>query len=262
MAKFLKSKAKLITLIYLVIVSLIFLYAVTFMTKYAHIHVFYGINGSAIEFKNTSTLTINQQSNSALFRYFQNINSSNPLYSLLGGSTGSNAFVTSGLAQKVYDFQMDMNKFNDQLIVYGCVSVVLLICMFVASNHNRKIYYKSNLIIGVAVPAGITIYTIIMLVKELSLLKRFNENSKLFRTVSYLQNGNYSVKEKNQSVNDWKMVMDKTKDVNNLTFILGIVLFIVIIIYSVFMIVYTFYRFKECSKRRAEIIERAAKAND
>jgi len=258
MAKFLKSKAKLIILLYLVVLALIFLYALTFMTKYAHIHV-YVMNGVP---KFNAVLTINQQSNASLFTYFQKIDASNPLFSQLGGATGQNAFVNSGLADKVMDFQNDMNKFNDQLIVYGCVCVILLVCMMIASNHNRKIYYISNLVIGVSAPAIITIYSIVMLAKELKLLSTFNKNEKLFRAVSYLQDGNYTIKDKNQAIKNWDTVMDKTKDVNNLTFILGIILFVVIIIYSVFMIFYTFYRYKECSKRRAEVKERAARAND
>lgn len=258
MANFLKTKAKLITILYLVVIALVFLYALTFMTNYAHIHV-YVYQGKPTF---NAVLTINQQSNSSLFTYFQKIDSSNPLFSQLNGVKGQSAFVNSGLADKVMNFTDDMNKFNDLLIVYGCVCVVLLACMMIASNHSRKIYYKSNLIVGIAAPAVVAGFSIYMLISLFDLLSTFNKNEKLFRAVSYLQDGNYTIKEKNAAIKNWDTVMDNTKDVNNLTFILGIILFVVIIIYSVFMIVYTFYRYKECSKRRAEIIERAAKAND
>ena len=68
--------------------------------------------------------------------------------------------------------------------------------------------------------------------------------------------------DKDNSINDWSVITKHTKDVNSLPFIFGIVVLSLVIVYSLFMIVYTVYRYKESSKRRAEIKERAAKAND
>ncbi len=273
MANFLKNKSKWIILTYAIILSLVLLYALVYMTNFADVHVYYSKNtDGVISFSAQNTLTINSSQNGQLFKYFQNlaVNVStgktadypNPLYSLIGKHSGGTTFVDSGLAQIVYDFQTDMSEYNDQLIVYFCVCIVLFACMLIASNQSRKVYYISNLVVGITVPLAVTVYTIIMMVKNFALMGTFNDNVDLFKAVAYLQDQNVTVSDKVVSYKDWSQIEDATTSVNSTVFIIGTILFIVLIVYSVLLIVYTVYRYKECSKRRAEIIERAAKAND
>ncbi|MCR5349999.1 MAG: hypothetical protein K6E20_03305 [Acholeplasmatales bacterium] len=269
MPNFLKSKAKLLILIYGVIIALVLLFALAFMTNYADVHVFYryGTDKQAI-FNSSSVLNINGQTNSELFTYFSKLASSggadanNPLYELLEGKSGSTVFVDSGLAQIVYNFQTDMSDFNQQLIIYFVVSIILFSVMLICSNQSRKVYYISNLVVGITVPLLITVYSVVMLVKNLNLMNRFLDNQDLFKAVAYLQNGKIEAIDKNNAINDWNIILDHTEKVNVTPFIFGIIVIILVIVYSIFMAIYTLYRFKESSKRRAEIIERAANNND
>lgn len=272
MANFLKNKSKWIILTYAIIIALILLYALVYMTNFANVHVYYNISKGQVQINRTSTLVINSSHNGQLFKYFENLGLvltrgqkdlyPNPLYSAIGDSRGAETFTESGLAKIVYDFQTDMSTFNDQLITYFCVCIVLFACLMIMSNHNRKVYYISNLITGIAVPLAILIYTIIMMVKNFDLMKTFNDNVDLFKAVAYLQDVNITASEKAVAYKNWDQIKDATTSVNSSIFIIGTILFIVIIVYSLFLIIYTVYRYKECSKRRAEIIERAAKKND
>ena len=246
MSNFLKSKAKILILTYGIIIAITLVFALAFMTNFADVHVFFKKENGDVVFNSTSTLNVNKQTNGDLFNYFANLaasgDASNPLYALLNGKTGSTVFADAGLAQKVYDFQMDMSKFNDQLIIYFCVSIVLFASLLIVSNQSRKVYYASNLVVGVVAPLVVIVYTVAMLINDMKLMSTFKDNKNLFRAVAYLQNSNIATIEKNNA--DWSTIKSETTKVNELPFIIGMIVFVIVIAYSVFMIIYAIYRFK------------------
>lgn len=176
----------------------------------------------------------------------------------------------NSLALTIYNFQMSMNAFNDKLIIFGVVSIILVAIMFVMANQSRRVYYKSNLFIGILSPLAISVYSVILMLENMKLQTVFNKNSQLFKLVSLLQDPTKHMNpdDPTQTISvenimkDFSYVDRLTKDVNDTTFVVASAFFGLIIVASVLIMVYTVYRYANCSKRRKEIIERAVQNND
>lgn len=176
----------------------------------------------------------------------------------------------NSLAFLIYDFQMAMNSFNNKLIVFGVVSIILVALMFVMANHNRRIYYISNLVVGVAAPLAISVYSVILMLENMQLQAMFNKNSALFKLVSLLQDPTQPVNPNDPTktitaddiMKDFSYVDKLTSNVNDTTFTVGTLIFGVVIVASIAVAVYSVYRYLNCAKRRNEIIERAVQNND
>lgn len=158
----------------------------------------------------------------------------------------------------VYDFSKDMNAYNDSIFGYAMFAIICFALLFVFSNHSRRIYYKSNLIVGIILPVAVISFTVFMLIENMNLMGRFNDNYYLFNYVSVLQDNTLSI-----SAIDWGMprIIDAFY-CSSFTFILALVLYIIIIVASLFIAVYSIYRYKSCSEERAEIINKAVNAHD
>ena len=166
------------------------------------------------------------------------------------------------IADMIYDFQLQVSSVNTFIIVVGVISLICFAIMLIFSNHNRRVYYKSNLYIGLTMPLIVIIFTIIGLIRNFAVMGVFNSNKDLFRIVSFLQDPEIDVATKLQACSDYNIILDRTSKFGATGFYLAMAAFIILAIYSVLIMIYTVYRYKECAKRRSDILERAANKND
>ncbi len=263
MAEFLKNKAKLIVLAYGVLLFAIFLFGLFYMTQYAHIHIAYSLQGGVASY--SDDLTIGTfATNMDLFQYFNDsLDSTSPV--LAGVTKTSKTIVDAGYADIIYKFQTDMSSFNTLIIVLMLLSIVCFAVMLIFSNQSRKVYYKDNLYVGILMPLTVSVFSLVLLIMNFGLMGTFTANENLFKTTSLFMNPNINptIKQKASAQGGFtSQILPNTQDVSAATFVIAGILFIIVIVASILMMVYTVYRYKECAKRRSDIIERAANKND
>lgn len=267
MADFLKNKAKLIILAYGVVLFIVLLFGLYFMTQYAHVHIAYSLAGEKVSY--SSDLIIGSfGENTYLFQYFAPWPSggTDTTSTVLQGITrSSTAVVDAGYADIIYKFQTDMSSFNSLIIVLELVSIICFAVMLIFSNQSRKIYYKDNLAVGILMPLIVIVLNLVLMINVFSLMSTFNSNVDLFKVTSFYMNPDVLPTEKQKAMSEGgfrDVISSSTSNVNSLMFVIAIILFVIVMAVSVLMMVYTVYRYKECAKRRNEIIERAANKND
>ena len=272
MADFMKNKAKLIFIIYGIIIALIILGAIIYMTFVTHVHIAYTINDQtgAIEIFDESLFQSTGGDNTALFSYFNNnSDATSPFYSADFAKNfevvneGNHNMLYYGIngvsfARTIYNFQVSMSSFNTTLLVFGIISLVCFAVMLIFSNQSRRVYYKSNLYLGVLMPLTVAVLSVVALIMNFSLLGEFNKNYDLYRVTAYLQDPNISKIVKNGLKKDYSIVTNGVDQFGPQGYVIVTVILAIVIIASVFMIVYSIYRYKECAKHRNDILERAA----
>ncbi|MGM9969887.1 MAG: hypothetical protein ACI35S_05770 [Anaeroplasma sp.] len=256
--KFLESKSKLIFIIYGVLFGLVLVMGLYFMTQYANIHIFYVDNkGVPASFAETNGITIGGSSltNQYLFDYFK--------YS---SNTFGYGEVDYDLGMKIFNFQSTMSQFNDLIITFVVVGLIGIALFVIFSNHNRKVYYISNLVVGIVVSLTMIVFSIVMIVKNLGLMSNFTENEEFYKVISIMMDSNLEGSIKDLII-DGNIAFDDAlsqyaSNVTSSTFIVATICFAIVAVYSLFILVYTVLRYKGSTKRRNEIIERAAQNND
>ncbi len=272
MADFMKNKAKLIFIIYGIIIALVILGAIIYMTFVTNVHIAYTINDQtgAIEIFDESLFQSTGGDNTALFSYFNsNSDAASPFYSADFAKNfevvneGDHNILYYGIngvsfARTIYNFQVSMSSFNTTLLVFGIISLVCFAVMLIFSNQSRRVYYKSNLYIGVLMPLTVAVLSVVALIMNFSLLGEFNKNYDLYRVAAYLQNPNVSKIVKNGLKKDYSIVTNGVDQFGPQGYVIVTIILAIVIIASVFMIVYSIYRYKECAKHRNDILERVA----
>lgn len=258
MADFLKNKAKLIILAYGVIIFAVLLFGLYFMTQYAHIHIAYSLAGGTVTY--SEELVIGSfAENTSLFQYFNTaVDSTSPV--LTGITRTSKTVVDAGYADIIYNFANDLSSFNSLIIILELIAIVCFAVMLIFSNQSRKVYYKDNLAIGILMPLAVIVLNLVLLIKTFSLMGTFNNNLDLFRVTSFFMNPDIAPTDKQLASVEGgfnNVILPNTTGVSSLVFVIAIILFVVLMIISILMIAYTAYRYKECAKRRNDIIERA-----
>ncbi|MCR5706241.1 MAG: hypothetical protein K6G48_05545 [Acholeplasmatales bacterium] len=74
------------------------------------------------------------------------------------------------------DFTAAFNKCDNWLLGTGLVGVVSFAVMCIFGNKYRKKYYLSNLIVGVALPAMMAIFTVITIILNINVWNLFADN--------------------------------------------------------------------------------------
>lgn len=250
MTDFLKNRSKLVVMLYAVVLALIVLAALLFMINLANVHIAYTVDSAGVKsIDPDSQFSSTQMYNSMFFEYFD----------FSDTTFGYDAY---DAAEKIYDFQIAMSSFNTFLIVYAVIAYIAFAIMLIFSNHSRKVYYKSNLFAGILMPFIIIVFGIISLIRNFGLLANFNENYDLYRLTSFLMDPKIQDGTKTLAQEDYNIVLENSTRCNSLGFTIATVACVIVIIYSALMIVYTIFRYKECAKRRNDILERAANNND
>lgn len=281
MSKIINKGAKILVALYLIFIALSLIIACFYMTQYSEIHIASKVDEitNEVKYNETQTFAGNGISNQRLFNYFNSRNNKdteNPFYEVIkAGNKVSiiNTEYKEGMtyAQFIDNFRINLNNFNSNLVIFGMTCIVLCVLLFVFANHSRKIYYSSNLIIGVVSPLAVAIYSVVMLLENMNLQGVFNSNIDLFRITHCMMTSEIIDKQKDSLMKapnadtgevSWNKLVDLSKGVNDLTFNLVNVFFIITIALSLLLIVFTILKYKATSKRRLEVIERAVQNND
>jgi hypothetical protein len=253
-----KNKSKLILIFYLIVLAILFIFGLFFMTNYQSVHIAYKYDTDGVmSITERSSFTSETVTNEKLYRYFA---SATDLPEDLT-NVKKNAFGTSAYATQIYDFNKQLNGYNEYIIVASIICLALCALFFVFSNNSRRIFYKSNLIVGILIPLVISVLSIVGIVFMISSISALNANLNLYRATSAMMSssaGNYI----EEALEDWNVVLANSTNVNSATFIFGIIIYIAVIAYSLFVSIFTIRKYKQTGKEREEIISRAVTAND
>lgn len=241
MKKFIANHSKIFFIIFLVLGFLILISALFYATEYTNVHIFYQIVNGKVDFsKDYGNDTIKSFTNQFLYNGFDKAHTP----------------MTNEMAMTIYDFQKALASVNSFIVIS---SIIIMLCagaLFLFSNHNRRVYYMSNLIVGIVAPSISIILCIVMMVRNFLLMGQFNANYQLFNRTAVLQN---MYKQVTASQSD--SMLEDLYECSNTTFIIFTVIFIIMLAYSAFMIVYSVLKYKNTTERRKEIIERAVQQN-
>lgn len=265
MKKFLTNNSKKIYLAYGILLFVVILFGLYFMTDYCHINVAFNVSDAGITFQPENVNDVNV-TNKYLFEYFTKYAGAVP-----GWLESNKAFADTQAqflaafpdaanfsevyAPIIYQFQTSMSAYNDMIIYFGLFGIVMFAGLLLLSNHNRRIYYKSNLIGGIVLPIFVIGFAIYMIILDIGLLAYFEENIELFNITSLLKNPNGYETISQQA---YPVLMEKFS-LNNAVFFVCIALLVIVIAYSVFLCFYANYKYKETAAEREEILRKAGK---
>lgn len=258
MQKFLTSKAKFLYLIFFVLAFAVLISSAVYATQYADVHIYYTpteVNGEVSKDYDYGSRNEFQWNQIGMYDFF--VKTEDPAFPCTSYDEFDELY-----APKILKFQNTLSEVNDFIVVAGLISLICVAGLFIISNHNRKIYYKSNVIGGIILPLGVIIVNVIFLVKNFGLMSYFNEgnNAELFNRVSVLQN--VVTKDAAGQMHGNVGWLVERYSCDNTTFVIYTVLSVVVILYALFMAVYSVYRYKASTERRNEIMERAVENND
>ena len=254
------KKTKWLNLAYGIIFGVVIIFALCFMTQYKYVYVGYIMGGpgqTVVTFgESYSPNNGNQQ---VLYDFFswigeKKVDGSYYIDPVISGDL-ANDF--SLYAQTVYDIRVALNSFNSLIIVSGIIGLVTFAFMLIFANHSRRIYYKSNLYSGIALPLINIIFSIVMIVQAIGLIGKISENYRLLNIVSICQDpANQLLCRVTSDYHDTNVFLSKY-NVNSLTLIFTIIIFVAVIAYSAFLIIHTVRKYKATADERNKIIERA-----
>lgn len=245
MKKFLSNHNKIFFMIFLVLGFVLLFSCIAYATEYTHAHVFYQISNGKVIFAKDYGNDAAGLTNLNVYQGFEK-----------AGNVYPNGF-TDDLARIVYDFQKNLSSVNNFIVVTGVITLVAIAILFIFSNHSRKVYYKSNLVVGIACPAVVIIFNLVLLVRNFLLMGNFNKNYDLLNWVSVLQNPTTTT-----YASQHPETIPGQYTCSSITFVIFGIFFIIMIAYAGFMIAYSIFKYKETEERRNQIIERAANNND
>ena len=168
----------------------------------------------------------------------------------------------------LYNFRLQLDSFNDMILIAGLISAIVFACLLILSNHNRKIYYKANLFGGIALPLVNVIFSIVVIAQALSLMSSISNpfNNAVYNLVSVY--GNKSNTKLSQLVGSDEVGVKNFSEaisqfnINNLTLIIYVILFALVAAYNVFLIIYAIMKYKATAKERNEVLENARLAGE
>lgn len=248
MSKFLTSKAKYFYFAFGILMFVTLIASLFYMSQYAHIHVYYvqSPTGSHVIARDTEDALGN--TNQLMWDFFE--------------ETSDTTFAKDFNQYKeiVFDYQQSMSSFNNIILYYALTGIVCFAILLVLSNHNRRIYYKSNLYGGIILPGIVSIFSIVMIIMNTMLMGTFNNNFELFNRVSVLQNPDTKV-DASKQINNIQYLKD-LYSCDSTTYIIYDVLFLLVCLYSIFLIATAIIKYKATGKERKEIIEKVVMSND
>ncbi len=234
--EFLIKRSKLIHIVYGVICFILLISSVIFMTQYINVRVITTLSTSG-------NLDLSTEGINVYFTDFYSLNN-------LGDPTAD--------MWKIYNFQQSLNNFNNLILYFGVAALVLFALLMIVGNQSRKVYYLSNLVVGVAVPSIIAILCIVLISINSGFYGKFNESKDLYCMAALL-----CEERKGVVYSQYKLEnLEPLFNCNTLTFTLYNVLFAVILVVSLAMVAYAIYRFISSSDKRRQIIARAVSQDE
>jgi len=275
MKNFLSKNAKLIYLLCGVLSLLTLILSLGFMSQYRYLRVNYMLETNSATGEETvvigSSATLNGADQRPLFDFFAQLGSgfydnldsykAHPELVEIKNKYVAREVITPEARMKIYEYRKGLDAYNNMIVIFSALSLVMFGLMFVFGNHSRRIYYKSNLIAGVVLPGIIAVFNLILLIMSFKLMADFSADYTLFNLVSVLQNPNnsiYTQQALSDATNSKNLeILMNSFDCNVLTFALYDILFVVVLAYNVFLAVFAVMKYKWTAERRAEVIERS-----
>lgn len=287
MKNFLSKNAKLIYLLCGVFSLLTLILSVGFMTQYRYLRLNYIIETNAATGEERIVIgaqgSLNGADQQALFDFIRQLDT-------VDQTTGKTMYedaqaykehheleeirekyVTNGklnedIKMQIFNYRKRLDSYNAMIVLLTALSLVSFAFMFIFGNHSRRIYYKSNLIAGVALPAIIAIFNLVLIVMSFGLMSELSGNYYMYNLVSVLQNPlNYGYTQiaKSAETNAANLLhIVSAYDCNSTTFILYDLLFGFVMLYNIFLIVFAILKYRWTAERRAEVIERSKIVGD
>ena len=291
------SKSKILYYILGLISGVIILSSLFFMTQYRYVRVNYSLS-SAGEVEFLESNSVNSTDQSKLFTFINDLanrayeekgsteaqaaidnnkifstileKDSDDNYKYLSYEVIDNGWVQQNKYQYKYDvfktvreFRVKADNLNTMILVFGLISLIMFAGLLILSNHNRKIYYKENLIGGVLLPLVNIVLMIVLIINCLGLVSDISDPTKnaIYNMFSVSQNS--SVAE-----NIGVAVTDATNtaqikniisnfNVTPITAIVYMIMFALVAAYNAFLIVFAVLKYNDTAKERKEVLDRA-----
>ncbi len=140
--------------------------------------------------------------------------------------------------QALFQFNRQLQKGNNMYLALGVVSLVMLACMLICSNHSRKKFYISNLISGVVCPSVSIIVAIVALVLNFAPLSKLSQNYDL---INWGALGNTSDRKK---AVEWYLAGDTSHfSIDSTSLVVFGIFIILFIVVCGLLIAYNVYRY-------------------
>lgn len=237
-----KNTQKILFMAFGILMFAALIFSVAYNTEYAHIKVIFSKTNGVLEINPGSTMADLGQTN-------------NTLYSFILENHPELAW--DEIKMVIYNYQCDMSSLNTFFVYFAIVGIVCFAAMLICSNHSRRIYYKSNLVAGIAAPLVTIVMAVVCIVRNISMMGVFNANYQIFNEVSVIQNPRTTQTDLKKGYE----YISTLYPASSMTYILFTVLFAVIIIYSVVLMVLSIKKYKSTTELRNEVIRRAVENN-
>ncbi len=296
MKKFLLNNSKWIYYILGIISGLIVLSSLFFMVQYKFVRVNFTLNenNERVYEENSKLNGANQQ---PLFMFVNNLSTvlSNGSFAETTTEIEKNEFFTLVLTKedgeykyleakksgqvtryefsqdtfkKLDAFRTELDSYNNLILWYGIISLIVFACLLILSNHNRRIYYKANLYGGIALPAVNIVFGIVLIAKAVSLMGQLNDPliKAVANIVSVFQdpkNSELAVRAGSDAtnLNQIKEIISKF-NINSLSLVLFMVFFGIVIAYNVFLMIYAVMKYNATASDRKRVLDNARLAGE
>lgn len=257
--KFLIKRSKLIHILYGVLCFVLLVSAVAYLTQYANVRVLYsvtdgikvmkfdGLNLNFVQFYQRQGWVVTENSSVYIDAWTNFANNVPTQYDRMFSDMSA-----------ILSYQEQLIVVNDLILYFGLAALVLFAFMLIIGNQSRKVYYKSNLIVGIAAPSIVSVLMIVLLVFNSAAMQKFSENKDLFNYANLL------VEEKYGAVNAQLSIeaLQAKFNCDITTFIVYNLLFILVLIASLAMVAYAVFRFMNSAEKRKELIAKAVSYNE
>jgi len=272
MKNFLSKKAKLIYLLCGVFSLLTLILSLGFMTQYRYLRVNYMIETNRATGEQRivigSTATLNGDDQRPLFDFVNQLGSgiyddlesykAHPELKEFQAQYMDGTVLKEDAKMQVLNYKKSLDNYNNMIVIFSVLSLVMFALMFVFGNNSRRIYYKSNLIAGIVLPGVIVVFNLVLIISSFSLMNELAQNYTYYNLISVLQNPDnriYTQLAVTAETNSKNLAtLMNSFDCNALTFVLYDLLFAFVLAYNVFLIVFAILKYKWTAQRRAEVI--------
>ena len=171
--------------------------------------------------------------------------------------------------KKVDNVRNSLDTYNNLILAYGIVSLITFALLIVLSNHNRRIYYKENVIGGILLPLVNIIFSIILVINGFSLVSNISNssNNALYNVVSAIQNpvvgyNNVALALSEETNLEQIKTIINNFNINPTTLLVYISFFVLTIAFNVFLIIFAVAKYNATAKERKEVLDRARMVGD
>ena len=302
------SKSKILFYILGIFSGIIILSSLFFMTQYRNIRVNYRLNNGEYEYLESNTLNDSDQSKLFIFindlangyyneatlqegndtRKAQELIDKNEIIQTVltkDSSTGEYKYLTyeeiknswtieykyqytNEVFTMIRDFRVKVDNVNNMILIFGIITLITFAILLILSNHDRKIYYKENLIGGVLLPIVNIALMVVLIINCISLMGDISDPIKnafynmfsVSQNAAVAQNIGVAVTDKTNQTQIQNII--NSFNVNSTTLVGYIAMFAVYAAYNVFIIVLSVLKYKDTAKERNDVLERARLAGE